>query len=102
MKLLHVAAVALLAQSAFSLRAWAHGTPSCVHWSGITVATAVGYNHVVRIDNACDRAATCTVSTDVAPTPIQAAVPPKQRVELVTFRRSPAYTFKARASCILQ
>jgi hypothetical protein len=50
MKLLHFAAGVVLTQSAFSLRASAEGTPSCVHWSGMTVATAVGYNHVVGID----------------------------------------------------
>ncbi len=58
------------------------------------VARALGYDHVVVIDNGCDRAAACTVSTDVAPDPIQATVDAKKTVELTTFRSSPASTFK--------
>ena len=74
-------------------------TPPCIRFSGHVVATAVGYNHVVAIENSCDGAALCTVSTDVAPDPIQATVPTKQRIELVTFRGSPSYTFTPKVEC---
>jgi hypothetical protein len=76
--------------------------PACVKWSGQTVATAVGYNHVVTIENGCDKTAACTVSTDVAPDPIHATVASKERTELVTFRGSPSYTFKPKVECSLQ
>ena len=46
--------------------------PACLKWSSLTVATAYGYNHVVEIENTCDKAAACVVSTDVAPDPIEA------------------------------
>jgi hypothetical protein len=78
------------------------GTPACVHWSGLTVATAVGYNHVVEIENTCDKPAACVVSTDVAPDPIKATVASKEKTELVTFRGSPSYTFKPKVECTLQ
>ena len=54
------------------------------------------------IENGCDRPAICVVSTDVAPEPIQATVPARQRVELVTFRGSPASAFKPKVECKVQ
>jgi hypothetical protein len=96
------AAVVLLAVSAPASSALADKTPSCIKWWGQTVQTAVGNNHVVYIENSCDRAASCNVSTDVAPDPIQASVQPKQRTELVTFRGSPAFTFKPKVECKLE
>jgi len=77
-------------------------TPACIRSWGETVATGFGYNHVVVIDNTCDKAATCTVSTDVAPDPIQASAPAKQRTELVTFRGSPTRVFKPKVECRLE
>jgi hypothetical protein len=80
----------------------AEKTPACIRWWGQTVSTPGGYNHVVGIDNGCDRPASCAVSTDVAPDPIQASVPARQKVELVTFRGSPASAFKPKVTCTLQ
>ena len=77
-------------------------TPACIHSRGEARARALGYDHVVTIENACDKAATCTVSTDVAPDPITAKVDAKKTVELTTFRGSPASTFKPKVSCKLR
>jgi hypothetical protein len=93
---------ALLTLGALAAPAHAEDTPACVRWWGQTVRAGVGYNHVVGIENTCDRAAACVVSTDVAPDPIQATVSPKQKVELTTFRGSPSYAFKAKVTCKLQ
>jgi hypothetical protein len=82
--------------------AWAEKTPACIRSWGQVVSTLAGYNHIVGIDNGCDRPASCVVSTDLAPDPIQASVPARQKVELVTFRGSPASTFKPKVSCTLQ
>jgi hypothetical protein len=76
--------------------------PACIKWWSQTVATATGYNHVVGLQNDCDKPAACTVSTDVAPDPIQVTVSPKQKTELTTFRGSPSYTFKAKVDCKLE
>ena len=100
---LAVAALAgAIAFVAGSSPASADGAPACVRWWTQTVLAAVGHNHVVGIENTCDKPAACTVSTDVAPDPIQATVSPKQKVELTTFRGSPASTFRAKVTCALQ
>ncbi len=91
--------LALLASFALAAPAWADKTPACVRWSQETVHAGIGYNHVVSIENTCDRPVTCTVSTDVAPEPIRVSVPGKQRVDLTTFRGSPASTFRAKVAC---
>jgi hypothetical protein len=92
----------LVALVALSPAALAQKTPACVRWWQQTVAAGIGYNHVVGIENSCDKPAACVVSTDVAPDPIKATVGPKQKTELVTFRGSPASTFKAKVECTLQ
>ncbi len=99
-----LALAAFAAFSAFSPRgAQAEKkTPPCIRFWGQVVSTAAGHNHVVGIQNSCDSPALCTVSTDVAPDPIQATVPAKQKIELTTFRGSPASTFTPKVECTLQ
>lgn len=102
---LALAAPALgLAIAAFVPPSWAQPkpTPACIRSRGEARARAVGYDHVVTIENGCDRAAACAVSTDVAPEPIHATVEAKQTVELTTFRNSPASVFKPRVECALK
>jgi hypothetical protein len=100
--ILALAALAVLAALALASSAQADKTPACVHWWPQTVAMGIGYNHVVGIDNTCERAAVCTISTNIAPDPIQATVGSKERVELTTFRGSPSRVFQARVDCALQ
>jgi hypothetical protein len=76
-------------------------TPACIHWWSRAVG-GMGYNHVVGIENGCDKPAACTVSTDVAPSPVQATVPAKERVDVMTFRGSPTTVFKPNVACTLQ
>lgn len=76
--------------------------PACITWRSQAVLAPLGRNHVVTIENGCDKPASCIVSTDVAPDPIQATVPAKQTVELVTFRGSPSSTFTAKVECSIR
>jgi hypothetical protein len=99
MKHRRTAALALLAIAALAPAAHAQKTPACVRWWAQAVASGFGYNHVVGIENGCDKPVACTVSTDVAPEPLRVTVAPKEKTELVTFRGSPASTFKAKVEC---
>jgi hypothetical protein len=83
-------------------RAEPKASPACIKSWGEPRARAIGYDHVVVIENNCDKPASCVISTDVAPEPIQATVDPKQRVELTTFRNSPATAFKPKVECKLK
>lgn len=60
---------------------------------------AYGFNHVVVIDNRCEAAQRCTVSSDVNPNPQRVEVRPGARAELLLWRDSPARTFQARVDC---
>jgi hypothetical protein len=62
----------------------------------------VGFNHLVRIQNACAVAADCVVTTDVNPDPTQAIVPPKGEVVVNTFLGSPARVFIPRVECAMR
>ena len=102
MKLSRTAPLALLGLLALASTARAGKTPACVRWWGQPVSTATGYNHVVGIENGCDRPVACVISTNVAPDPITASVPAKQKIELVTFRGSPSSAFTPKVECTLQ
>ncbi len=101
-KPLRAAPAVLLALGALAGAARAEKAPACLRWSSLTVATVIGYDHVVEIENGCDRPAACVVSTDVAPEPIEASVPAREKIELVTFRGSPSYVFKPKVECKLR
>jgi hypothetical protein len=103
MKLLHLAPVAIAAAAILSAAATrADETPACIRVSTMVRASMPGYDHIVTLESSCTRTAACEVSTDVAPDPIHADVEAKQRVDLVTFRGSPASTFKAKVACKLK
>jgi hypothetical protein len=72
----------------------------CVAWHTEVRARAYGYDHFVILDSSCAGEATCTVSTDVNPSPQTAVVPAGARVEVATFLGSPATEFKATVSCV--
>lgn len=82
-------------------RAQQKPTPACIKSWGEARARALGYDHVVVIENGCDKPASCVITTDVAPEPIQATVEAKKKVELTTFRSSPATAFKPKVECKL-
>ena len=58
-----------------------------------------GYDHVVILQSACQKAASCEVSTNVNPEVQLVSVAPGERLELLTFRGSPARDFAARVHC---
>lgn len=97
----------LLAALAFTLLALAAGaqpkpSPACIKSRGEARARVIGYDHVVIIENGCDKPAECVISTDVAPEPITATVEAKKTVELTTFRGSPATVFTPKVTCKLR
>jgi hypothetical protein len=78
------------------------GNPECVSVRTEARYVAYGYDHIVEVENACDKAVRCTVATDVNPTSSSLAVPPRQTRSVTTFRGSPAREFKADVACQLQ
>jgi hypothetical protein len=77
------------------------GPTTCVKWRGEARSNGYGYKHVVVIDNGCKKPATCTVSTDVNPTPQTVTVAPQSTEEVVTFFDSPASAFVPNVTCKL-
>jgi hypothetical protein len=76
--------------------------PTCIRWTTEVRYRPYGYDHLVHIHSACERAATCRVSTDVNPDVITVRVPPRESVTVVTFQGSPARTFSAKVACALE
>ena len=58
-----------------------------------------GYDHLVKLQNHCDRPVKCRVSSDVNPEPTEVTVSAQGRSEVLLWRGSPARTFKARVTC---
>lgn len=75
--------------------------PPCITVSAYARYGAYGYDHLVTIDNGCDRGAECIVRTNVSPDPIAVRVEAAERETVVTFRGSPASEFSARVRCNL-
>ncbi|MCC7541899.1 MAG: hypothetical protein IT379_37110 [Deltaproteobacteria bacterium] len=75
--------------------------PACVRAAGEARYRVVGYDHLVRVENTCDRRARCEVWTDVNTTRVAVALAPTQSTEVVTFSESPARTFRPTVECTL-
>lgn len=58
-----------------------------------------GYDHIVHVDNHCDKAQRCEVSTNVNPTVQRVTVAAGKTASVVTFRGSPARTFEPKVDC---
>lgn len=63
---------------------------------------AYGYDHLVEIENTCDKPLLCVVKTDVNPDPSNVTVPGKEKRMVVTFRGSPAREFKPDVRCTIE
>src|SRR5690242_14572650 len=50
---------------------------------------AYGYDHVVELENTCDKAMTCDVATDVNPTPASVDLAAGETKSVLTYRGSP-------------
>ena len=57
------------------------------------------YDHVVHVQNACQTAITCDVSTDANPNPIRIGVPATEGREVVTARGTAVRKFEPRVDC---
>ena len=75
--------------------------PDCVNVSAHAPYGSAGYNHVVRIENTCEREVRCQVATNVNPEAVSAVVGAGATREVVTFLGSPAREFTPRVSCEL-
>jgi hypothetical protein len=95
-------ALALLAPATHADKKPAPPDAKCVAWHTEVRARAYGYDHFVILDSSCAKEASCTVSTDVNPTPQTAVVPAGAKVELATFLSSPASEFHATVACVLK
>jgi hypothetical protein len=73
--------------------------PACVKVSTQARYSGLGYDHLVDIENTCDKPMSCTVATDVNKEPTTVKVAAKQTETVVTFRGSPAREFNADVSC---
>ena len=75
------------------------GPPTCVEVRAEVRYGSMGYDHIVHLNNICEHAQICTVTTSVNPDPIEAAVPGHREIEVVTFRGSPAREFVPHVVC---
>jgi len=74
-------------------------SPACVTVRSEVRYRAYGYDHLVHLKNGCPKAAKCTVTTNVNPTPIRVIVPPGKTTTVLTFKGSPARRFTPKVSC---
>lgn len=104
--------VAVLAGVAGSLAAFAsseaHAAPptpaqvklECVEYRTEASFASVGYDHLVHLTNKCDKAAACSVTTNVNPEPASVSLAPGEKQTIVTWRGSPAREFTASVNCL--
>lgn len=74
-------------------------TPACIRSWPEARYRNYGYDHIVHVGNDCRVKASCAVSSDVNPEPIQVIVPAGEQVEILTSRGSPAREFTPRVEC---
>ncbi len=75
--------------------------PSCLAFTAEARYRGIGYEHLVHIANACEKAANCRVTTDVNPSVMEARVEKRTVLTVITYRGSPASTFVANVQCTL-
>jgi len=71
----------------------------CVHWEAEARFVGLGYDHLVHLDNQCEAAMTCEVTTDVNPDPVSATLEPATEKTVTTFKGSPASEFTPTVTC---
>ncbi|NUO52882.1 MAG: hypothetical protein HOV80_28895 [Polyangiaceae bacterium] len=99
MKLIAGLTTLLLATTIMPQRVSAPPVEACIKVFPIVRYRGVAYDHIVRLESACETERECSVVTDVNPTPSIANVPPGEAVEVLTFRGSPSRTFRATIEC---
>ncbi|RLB55832.1 MAG: hypothetical protein DRJ42_05090 [Deltaproteobacteria bacterium] len=76
--------------------------PECVTITALGARSVAGFNHIVRLDNACERDVDCQVATNSAPDPIDATVSAGERSELTLFRGHGERDFTPQVDCSLR
>ncbi len=76
--------------------------PACVSVKSESRYVPYGYNHVVIVTNGCSKPTTCTVSTDVNPSPSTVDVAAGKSTEVLTWSGSPSQVFTPRVGCVLR
>lgn len=74
---------------------------ACVSSWGESLYRNYGYDHIVHIQNRCQKTVLCRVTTNVNPDPVEGTVAPREERELLTFRGSPARDFVPKVDCRL-
>lgn len=72
---------------------------NCVSWTQEAKFVGYAYNHLVHLRNQCAQPVTCSVKTDVNPKPQTVALDKGAQKTVLTFRGSPAKTFRATVTC---
>jgi len=96
-----LAAAALVLGALGPAQAEPSGMPACVRLAGEARMGAYGYDHVVRVENACAQDAECLVGTSVDPTPAALKVGAHASAELIVRLGSPARVFTPIGTCRL-
>lgn len=74
-------------------------TPPCIRpWPEVRYRN-YGYDHIVHVVNECRVKASCAVSSDVNPEPVQVVIPAGEQVDVMTSHGSPAREFTPRVEC---
>jgi hypothetical protein len=72
---------------------------TCVEYWPEVRSSNYGYDHWVHLWNRCDFPAVCDVASDMNPKPVRVEIAPRDRIEILTTRGSPAREFTPRVSC---
>jgi hypothetical protein len=90
---------ALLLMGALGARAMSGPQTPCIRsWPEVRYKN-YGYDHIVHVGNDCRVKASCAVSSDVNPEPVQVIIPAGEQIEVMTSRGSPAREFTPRVEC---
>lgn len=71
---------------------------SCVKYQA-RVRYSLGYDHLVDLQNGCEKSIVCTVKTNVNPEAQQISLPAGEAATVVTYIGSPAREFTPKVSC---
>lgn len=97
----HWIVVALVVLMPLGALAQDQENPDCIEVRAIARWAAAAYNHYVQVENGCEHAATCQVSTNVNREVQTVRVPAGGQVEVLTYRGSPAREFTPIVDCTL-
>lgn len=71
---------------------------SCVKYHP-RVRYSLGYDHLVDLQNGCEKSVVCTVKTNVTPEAQQVSLPAGEATTVITYVGSPAREFTPQVSC---